>query len=175
VAKTLGLARKIAADWANRNIKGSFNNKVTGWAIGVGSNGISKALSGIRDFPQEHLEAITAIPKLLQEAKLEDSHPDRDNKPDIKAIHVFRVPLTICDKDFSAKLTVKETKDGHFFYDHSLTKLGRETAGISKDDASGSASPGQQTGPPSSNLTPLPPDVKTFGIAKGIARASSSH
>ena len=36
MAKTIGLARKIAADWANRNIKGSFNNKDTGWAIAVG-------------------------------------------------------------------------------------------------------------------------------------------
>jgi hypothetical protein len=50
---------------------------------------------------------------------------------------------------------VKELKDEKVFYDHSLTKS-ESPAGISMDDAKGSASHGQQTG-----ATPnLPPSSK---------------
>jgi hypothetical protein len=169
-AKTIGLARKIASDWANRNIQGVINNKETGWAIYVGSNGISKTLSGVRDFSQDHLEAVAAIPKLLQEAKLEESRPDRARDPNIKALHIFRQALSIGQRNYSVKLTVKETSDGRYFYDHSLTKMERKPAGISMDDAEGSAPHGPQTGLPNKNIASSPQNVnETLAAQKAIS------
>jgi hypothetical protein len=175
VAKTIGLARKIAADWANRHIRGVFINKDTSWAIQIGSNGLSKTLSGVRDFAQDHLEAVVALPKLLQEAKLEGSRPDRAGDPNIKALHVFRQPLSIGDRDYSAKLTVKETNDGRYFYDHSLSQLEREPAGISMDDAKGSAPHGPQTGFPQVKMASSAQNVKETPDPKLAALKSDTQ
>jgi hypothetical protein len=148
-AGTAGASRKLALEWAKQNLKGEFLNKPTGWNIKVGNHAIKKALSGIRNAHDDHVEAIAGLPQLLQESTLEATRPDRDNNPDIKAIHILRAPIQIGDRVHSVKLTVKETKDGKFFYDHSLTKIERP-AGISADHASvskGSGSGSPQTGP----------------------------
>jgi hypothetical protein len=68
----------------------------------------------MRDFPQDHLEAVAAIPELLKNASLELTRPDREGNPDIKAIHIFRQPVRIGPIAYSVKFTVKERSTASF-------------------------------------------------------------
>lgn len=130
--------------WAKENLQGrSPVNKDTGWKIDITGNGIDKALSGERQSPIDHIEAIRAIPDLIENAVKSETRPDRDNDPHIKNIHIFYAPLEIDNKLYRAKLTIKERNNGKRFYDHSLTKIEKPAAGTdlrAEDTFSGSAS-----------------------------------
>lgn len=89
-------AKDKAKEWAGNNIQGkSFVNKDTGWDIDVSRKGIGESLSKARFAPIAHIEAIRAIPDLIENAVLAETRPDRDNNPDIKNIHRFYAPLEL--------------------------------------------------------------------------------
>lgn len=127
-------ARRLAAEWAQANLRGNVENDETGWDIEITGNGIKKALSGTRDNPFDHIEAIAAVPEMLRNATLDVTRPDRHGDPNIVAIHEFRAPLNIEGRNYDARMIVKETAGGRMFYDHGLLKKG-DPAGISVDDA----------------------------------------
>jgi hypothetical protein len=157
LAKTFGLARKLAIAWAFSNLPRQVINRQRGWAINISRAGIDKALSGPRDHPQEHMEAIRAVPALLENADLVESRPDRKKDPNIRAIHIFSSPIIINDQLFAAKLTIKETRDDKWWYDHSLTKLERPAGtslDVSRTAATASAPQGPQTGPLQAQTAP---------------------
>lgn len=139
-------ARKAARQWAKMNLQGrSPINKDTGWKIDITGKGIDEVLSKTRLAPLDHIEAIRAIPELIENAILAETRPDRDDDPHIKNIHIFYAPLEIDSKLYRAKLTVKELEDGKRFYDHSLTELEKPTGSWAEDTLTGSASrPPQQ-------------------------------
>lgn len=87
------------------------------------------------------------------------SRPDRAGDVNIKAIHVFYAPLDIGGRLYRAKLTVKETKEGRLFYDHSLTKL-ESPAGVAAGDTASAAARQASTVGPQMNLTDLMSGVK---------------
>ncbi|MBF0555148.1 MAG: hypothetical protein HQK96_11435 [Nitrospirae bacterium] len=154
-------ARKEAKQWAKANLQGkSLTNKDTGWKIDITGIGIDKALSKERLIPLKHIEAIRAIPELIENAALSETRPDRDNDPHIKNIHIFYAPLEIDGKLHSTKITVKEFDDGNCFYDHSLTKIEKPTGSWAEDTFAGSASrPPQQAS--TISLKDLLKNVKT--------------
>ncbi|MEO5358187.1 MAG: PBECR2 nuclease fold domain-containing protein [Nitrospirae bacterium YQR-1] len=157
-------ARKEAKQWAKENLqKKEFINEDTGWKIQINRAGIEKALSGERSL--EHIEAIRAIPELLENAVLHESRADRYSDPNIKSIHRFYAPLEISGKLYRAKLTVKETNEGKRFYDHSLTEIEKPAAGraLRTDDTFSGSAPrtGQQAS--TISLNDLLKDVKTPG------------
>ena len=150
VAKTLGLARKLATQWAHANLPGVYSNEATGWTIAVSKGSIDKGLSGPRESPREHIESVVALPEMLRTAKLIETRPDRRADPNIRAIHIFRSPLRIGATDYQVRLTVKETTDRRLYYDHSLTRFEKRKgpAGTFPDDAPRSSAPRDpQTGP----------------------------
>lgn len=63
------------------------------------------------------LEAVIALPELMQKAKIVESYDDTKNNPNIKQMHRFQAALRIEGKDYSVKLTVKEFKDGTLHVD----------------------------------------------------------
>ncbi len=88
------------------------------------------------------LEAIAALPGLIREAKLVESYKDRKEVPEIRMMHRFQAALRVGIKDYSAKLTVKEYRDGELaldmdsplkLYHHRLEK--EMSAGNSYDSA----------------------------------------
>ncbi|MBF0488406.1 MAG: hypothetical protein HQK98_09620, partial [Nitrospirae bacterium] len=117
-------ARIDAKKWAKENLRDkSPINKDTGWKIDISGKGIDESLSKARTSHSDQIEAIRAIPELLENAVLAETHPDKKGGADIKNIHRFYAPLEIDGKLYRAKLTVRETADGKKFYDHSLTEI----------------------------------------------------
>lgn len=75
-----------------------------------------------------HLAAISVLADLLEEAVLVQSHPDRDNNPNIRQIHRFWAALRFRGKLFRTKLTVKEFVQfvqGVGFYSYELAQIER--------------------------------------------------
>jgi hypothetical protein len=154
-AKTPGLARKLAKDWTRQNLIGMHRNDATGWEIEVTRAGLDKATSGARPNLAAHLETLRGLPDLLRGATLAETKPDRANDPNIKAIHLFSSPVEVNGQRFSAKITVKETRQGKRFYDHSLLEPESSAGTLAGDTRSktGQRSP-PSTAEPRPNVRP---------------------
>ena len=113
---------KVALRWAIDNLRGTYQNRRTGWAIDVARAGLEKALSHSGRAGGSHLGAITAVPRLLESAVLVESRPSLKSEG-IRAIHRFYAPLKIGSGLYRVKITVKETMQGKKFYDQSLTEI----------------------------------------------------
>lgn len=115
-----GLAR-AAVQWARKNLQGKkFKNMDTGWDIGIGRKGINKTTSHAAK--QDHARSIVAIPGLLHRAVKVATEPNNDTNElaTVPWVHHFYAPLQINAREYEAKLVVKETNEGHRFYDHDL-------------------------------------------------------
>lgn len=128
--------REAAATHLQEQLQGrTFRNADTGWDILVPKSGRKKTTSGRRS--AAHMESVFALQRLIEDAVLVESRPDRRETPDIKAVHRLYAPLRIGDVPYRAKLTVFETQDGRRFYNHDLTEIvvpavetrGREPSG----------------------------------------------
>ncbi|MBF0553276.1 MAG: hypothetical protein HQK96_01820 [Nitrospirae bacterium] len=99
-------AKEGAREWTKKNIEGkSFTNKDTGWDVAITGKGIRKVLSGNKEDALNHIEAVRAIPELLENAVLTETHPDKNNDPNIKNIHRLYASIEINDKLYGVKLT----------------------------------------------------------------------
>ncbi|KWT84146.1 hypothetical protein [Candidatus Magnetominusculus xianensis] len=157
-------AKEAAKKWAGDNIQGkSFVNKDSGWNIDVSRKGIGEALSKSRLAHIDQIEAIRAIPELIENAVLGETHSDKKGSPHIKNIHRFYAPLEIDGKLYRAKLTVRESADGKKFYDHSLTEIEKPVGSYARDTFSGSAPRTQQQAHDIS-VKDLLKDVKTLAV-----------
>ncbi|MGH8562699.1 MAG: PLxRFG domain-containing protein [Gammaproteobacteria bacterium] len=119
---------KAALRYALDRLRGSYRNRDTGWDISVARAGLEKALSHSGRPSNLHLNAVRALPGLLDHAVLAESKPDAEGDPNIRAIHRFYAPLRVGKSLYRVKLTVKETTLGKKFYDQSLTEI--ETANV---------------------------------------------
>jgi hypothetical protein len=54
---------------------------------------------------------------MLENGRYLGAEPDRLGRPDIKAIHRFGAAVDLAGNRVDAILTVRETRDGRFFYD----------------------------------------------------------
>jgi SPP1 gp7 family putative phage head morphogenesis protein len=120
----IGEARK----WAMENLRGKpYVNNETGMSIRVARRAIEKATSEsavAKSGTPNHLEALTALPDLLERAVLAESHADRGDSPDIGSMHRFYAPLRVGKDTYRVKLTVKEyRREGTTFYTHELAEI----------------------------------------------------
>ena len=136
-----------AKAWARENLMGrKFSVADTGWTdVTVSSDSVGKAVSArkkegssaaVARSPAE-IEALRALPDLLDRAVLVESVADRAADPNIRAVHRLYAAVEIDGKPYRAKLTVKETVTGRRFYDHRLSELEAE-AGSGKAETAAS-------------------------------------
>lgn len=106
------LRKVMIRDIANHD----FTNKSTGIVARLSKTGIKKMLSAraiaksIRNgfSGEEHIQAVSEIRRLFEDAILSESHPDIHEARDIKAVQRFRVRRT---NGSIAKITVKQYHD----------------------------------------------------------------
>lgn len=118
-------ARKEVQIWAKQNIRGNYLNDDTRWNINVAGRSIEHTAGNAVNF--EQLQSIYALPNLLKSAVRIDSRANLPYNPDIKGVHTFYAPLRMGDRNYVAKLVVKDvlTKEGRInrFYDHQASRI----------------------------------------------------
>ncbi len=97
-----------------KELTGVYHNKATGWDIHLTGHGVEHSISsatrrGVGG--KAHIEAVANLPKLIENAVLVESHPDRKGQG-LSAIHRMYVPMHIDNSIFTVKLTVKESNQG---------------------------------------------------------------
>jgi len=89
--------------------------------------GRSKTLFDKRT-PHE-FQSVQALPQIVEEGTLISSQPDRQNRPDIVAVHKIEHGLKIGEVEYRAEVIVRETRAGaktaQQFYLHRITKNGK--------------------------------------------------
>lgn len=158
--------------------KNGIVNEDTGKIISMSSNdfkehmkfGDEDAVDGLLQ-----LEAVMALPELMQKAKLVETYKDKYGIPEIKQMHRFQGALRIGNKDYSVKLTVKEFKDGTLrlddknpfkIYHHRLEK---ELSASNSLDNSGKGEPVENS------LKPLADSSNTYTLRKLIEDVKDSE
>jgi diguanylate cyclase (GGDEF)-like protein len=124
--------RENARRFAYDNLRGKdFTNADQGVDVAVNRRGIDKTLTHVSDNEggRAHAQSLVALDQLLEDAQHVSSEPNTDPaQTSLKAVHRFVAPLEIAGRPFRAHLVVKESPDGHFFYDHRLTTIEPGTA-----------------------------------------------
>lgn len=113
-----GVARIKAQTDALTNLRGVYRNEDTGWDIHLTKSGIRKSLSG--DGSKVRAEIVANLPKLLEAAKFDETHPDTAN-PERTQVHRFSVDMMLDGRSNRLKLTVREDALGakrHYAVDH---------------------------------------------------------
>lgn len=113
-----GSARLKAQSDALANGRGAYRNADTGWDIHLTKSGIRKSLSG--DGSKVRAEIVANLPKLLEVAKLSETHPDKAS-PERPQVHRFAVDMVLDGRVNRLKLTVREDALGakrHYAVDH---------------------------------------------------------
>ncbi|QDU34283.1 hypothetical protein KS4_23500 [Poriferisphaera corsica] len=123
---------------AKKLIHGNHKNKDTGWTINVSSAGIRHAIS--KGQKELSFELVRAIEPMIHNAILVESNHDASNRDTIKAFHHMYVPVQIGNDLHRVTLTIRETRDGHKYYDHDGIKIEpAHTSGIPKTPRSSKA------------------------------------
>lgn len=89
-------------------------NAATGMDITISRRGVGHTLYKAGD---DLLVAATRIPDLLQTAKFIKSQPDKRNRPNVRAAHIYEADLVIDQEPHTANLVVFEDDKGNQFYD----------------------------------------------------------
>lgn len=116
--------RDEAKKWAGQNLAGkNFHNDPTGWDVQVSQRGIRETLS--RSARPEKVLSMAALPELLKHGVLAKSEPNRkkDRDPFTRTVHTMYAPVQIGGADYVARLIIKESDNGHLFYDHDLSDV----------------------------------------------------
>lgn len=116
--------REAARTWAAENLKGKdFVNRATGWRVQVSQRGIKESLS--RSARISKIQSMAALPGLIEQAVLGHSEANRNKgrDPFTSQVHTLYAPVEIAGQDYLARLVVKESANGHLFYDHDLSEV----------------------------------------------------
>ncbi|WP_161781141.1 JAB domain-containing protein, partial [Bordetella bronchiseptica] len=116
--------RDAARAWAAENLKGKdFVNRATGWRVQVSQRGIKESLS--RSARISKIQSMAALPGLIEQAILGHTEPNRNKQRDpfTSQVHTLYAPVEIGGQDYLARLVVKESANGHLFYDHDLSDV----------------------------------------------------
>lgn len=110
-ARTFGDAKRSARAFVGQDLE----NAVTGMVATVSNMNVRKMLSesavGKSVSPQAQSHAVANLDRLFKIADAPDTHPDRGDSPNIKAIHRFYSPMIFDGEVLVAKMTVKEFAD----------------------------------------------------------------
>ncbi|MDR1144902.1 MAG: hypothetical protein LBK71_02045 [Verrucomicrobiales bacterium] len=100
-----------AKQQARRLVGRPLTNVATGLVAAVSNNSVSKMTSGSAVKKSgsltAHALAIANLDTLFKNAALVETRADRNNNPDIMAIHRFYAPLNVTGEIYAVKLTVK--------------------------------------------------------------------
>lgn len=116
--------RDAARTWAAEHLKGKdFVNRATGWRVQVSQRGIKESLS--RSARVSKIQSMAALPGLIEQAILGHSEVNRNKERDpfTRQVHTLYAPVEIAGQDYLARLVVKESANGHLFYDHDLSDV----------------------------------------------------
>lgn len=116
--------RDAARTWAAEHLKGKdFVNLATGWRVQVSQRGIKESLS--RSARVSKIQSMAALPGLIEQAILGHSEANRNKERDpfTRQVHTLYAPVEIAGQDYLARLVVKESANGHLFYDHDLSDV----------------------------------------------------
>ncbi|MCP2041934.1 hypothetical protein L1281_002552 [Neisseria sp. HSC-16F19] len=109
-ARTFSEARKQAEAFKGKPL----TNNATGIVAKVSRNNLDKMFNSSAvaksQSPAVHSAAVANLDRLFERAVLGWSKPDRDNDPNIVAIHRFFAPIVYDGKPMLAKMTVKELR-----------------------------------------------------------------
>ncbi len=123
-AKAKELREQALAFVKDKGWQGSdLPNDDTGWEVGVRRKTIDHIFS---NDGYHNIQAIAALDQLLASAKLVSSMNHQPPKGGIAAVHQFAAAARYEGALYRAKITVKETKDGHKFYDQILLEPKKE-------------------------------------------------
>jgi len=104
---------KGAIDSVLKMVGKAIRNRQTGLEASVSKASLKKMTSesAVKKSasPQTHALAVANVDRLFQEAELLESHPDRGNDQNIKAIHRFYAPMVYDGQVYAVKITVKES------------------------------------------------------------------
>jgi hypothetical protein len=108
--------RQTVKEWAQRYRGKAFINQDTGQHLTIGKEGYRHLFGGNKT-PSE-LQAVAALPALLEKAVLADVHEDRKNESQVLEMWRFYAPLMLNGQLQRMKMTVKVRKDGaHQFHE----------------------------------------------------------
>ncbi len=114
--------QKKVQTWVKEHLAGNeITNKEQNIVIHLNWQGLKKSTKS--QLTENKLLSMKVIPALLKSAHLLSIEPDKQERKDIKAFYHFESPLLINGEKYSAYLTVKETKENTFYYDHNLTHI----------------------------------------------------
>ncbi|MBV5273154.1 MAG: hypothetical protein JZU52_05780, partial [Lamprocystis purpurea] len=121
--------RDAAVSYAKKHfVDAAFENASTGQSIEVTWQSVKHALANAND---AEMRVFHALPRILKTARYVESVPDKLGRPDIQAVHRYAVKVLLKDEPLTIGVIVRETKDGHRFYDHFIIKS-KNPAGISE-------------------------------------------
>jgi len=114
-----------AKAWAKDHVYNSegWKNGATGWKVAIGSKGINEAIDRLKWPKKVARQTIAAVPTLIRAAIPIQTEPDRRGRKDIIAVHTLIAPILIGGGIFRARMTIRETKEGHNYYGHHLEGL----------------------------------------------------
>lgn len=103
-----------------KSVSGKYQNEDTGWNINLSNKNVSHAIaSAVKNNEVDlatSMNILAELPKIIQNARLVESHEDQKQKGYVDKIHRFFVPSKISNDPkamYKVKLTVKELA-GHF-------------------------------------------------------------
>jgi len=103
-----------------KSVSGKYQNEDTGWNINLSNKNVSHAIaSAVKNNEVDlatSMNILAELPKIIQHARLVESHEDQKQKGYVDKIHRFFVPSKISNDPkamYKVKLTVKELA-GHF-------------------------------------------------------------
>lgn len=135
--------RSAALKYGRDNIAGNvYRNRDATMDVSVSVHAIGKAISDSalrKSGSWDHVEAVQALPQLIERAVLTESRADQSSDPNIRAVHRFYAPLLIGESLYRVKLTVMDRihPEGKGFYTHELTEI--EMPAVIWTDTSGEA------------------------------------
>jgi Large polyvalent protein-associated domain 3 len=92
-----------------------FVNASSGHEIRVSATGIKHTISGAA---ADLIKTIPGLAKVLQEAQLYATEPDKHGDRNVLAIEKYQIELSLSGVNLNVLITVKHHLDGRRYYDH---------------------------------------------------------
>lgn len=119
VGKDITAKRKAAKKYYETNLKGKpFTNENSGQTIICGDVDKSFSQSGYED----KINSFKYLPTILEKSEYLGKNKDSENRPDIKFYHYYACKINSTQGKQILILSVRELKDGSFYYNHHITQ-----------------------------------------------------
>lgn len=121
--------RKAVMAWSEQNLIGrSIPNSDTQALIDITRQGVKHGINGANE---PELRLMAALAQLLQIATLDAVQHDSRGREHIKAIYRYRANAVLRGEALAVGIVVRESPDGHRYYDHFILQKKQTPAGQS--------------------------------------------